>query len=200
MPEQHVQEKPSYLGMLNAIYMGEQRGYEYLSAWADVTPDPDVRAVLRKIALREGEHALAFAKRINELGFEARDDGPSAEFHRKFSIVTSDKSDLEKMDTLGYNFSEPPKPSEEGDIFVNLFRDTTIDIQTGELLGRYIAEERDTGRLFRSCYGILCERANRGASQSDQLAGLEAKVDAVCRGIEELRQIVCVQTMAADSA
>ena len=49
-------EKPSYLDMLNSIYMGEQRGYEYLSAWADVTPDPEVRAVLRTIALREGEH------------------------------------------------------------------------------------------------------------------------------------------------
>ena len=166
-----MSEKPSYLEMLNTIYMGEQRGYEYLSAWADVTPDPDVRAVLRTIALREGEHALAFAKRINELGFEARDDGPSAEFHRKFAIVTSDKSDLEKMDTLGYNFSEPPKPSDEGDRLVNLFRDTSIDIQTGELLGRFIAEERDTGRLFRSCYGILCERANGGASQSDPARG-----------------------------
>ena len=63
------------------------------------------------------------------------------------------------MDTLGYNFSEPPKPSDEGDRLVDLFRDTSIDIQTGELLGRYIAEERDTGRLFRSCYGVLCERA-----------------------------------------
>ncbi len=51
-------DKPSYLGMLNAIYMAEQRGYEYLSAWADVTPDPDVRAVLRTVALREGEHAV----------------------------------------------------------------------------------------------------------------------------------------------
>ena len=192
-------ETPSYLGMLNAIYMGEQRGYEYLSAWADVTPDPDVRAVLRKIALREGEHALAFAKRIDELGFEARDDGPSAEFHRKLAIVTSDASELEKMDTLGYNFSEPPKPSDEGDRLVNLFRDTTIDIQTGELLGRYIAEERDTGRLFRSCYDILCERAQSGAPSSDRLAGLEAKVDAVCRGVEELRQIVCAQTMPAGS-
>ena len=122
-------EKPSYLDMLNAIYMGEQRGYEYLSAWADVTPDPDVRAVLRTIALREGEHAFAFAKRINELGFEAHDDGPSEEFHRKLAIVTSDTSDLEKMDTLGYNFSEPPKPSDEGDRLVGLIRDTTIDIR-----------------------------------------------------------------------
>src|SRR6476661_649517 len=88
-----MQEKPRYLDMLNSIYMGEQRGYEYLSAWADVTPDPEVRAVLRTIALREGEHASAFAKRINELGYEAHDDGPSAEFHRKFAIVTSDRPD-----------------------------------------------------------------------------------------------------------
>ena len=199
MPEQSAPEKPSYLDMLNAIFMAEQRGYEYLSTWADVTPDPDVRAVLRTIALREGEHALAFAKRINELGYEAHDDGPSAEFHRKFAIVTSDKPDLEKMDTLGYNFSEPPKPSDEGDRLLNLLRDTSIDIRTGELLGRFIAEERDTGRLFRSCYGVLCERANGGASHSDQLAGLEAKIDAVCRGVEELRQIVCAQTMTTDS-
>lgn len=192
-------DEPSYLGMLNAIYMAEQRGYEYLSAWADVTPDPNVRAVLTTIALREGEHAMAFAKRIDELGFEARDDGPSDEFHRKFAIVTSDAPDLEKMDTLGYNFSEPPKASDEGDALVNVFRDTTIDIQTGELLGRYVAEERDTGRLFRSCYGVLCERSQGTAPVSDRFAGLEAKVDAVCRGVEELRQIVCAQTMPAGS-
>jgi rubrerythrin len=201
-------QEPSYLDMLNSIYMGEQRGYEYLSAWADVTPDPEVRAVLRTISLREGEHASAFAKRINELGYEAHDDGPSDEFHRKYAIVTSDRPDLEKMDTLGYNFSEPPKPSDEGDRLVGLLRDPSIDIRTGELLGRFIAEERDTGRLFRSCYDSLCARASARAStraggpasSSDRLAGIDAKVDAVCRSIEELRQIVCAQTMTADTA
>jgi hypothetical protein len=191
-------DTPSYLRMLNAIYMAEQRGYEYLSAWADVTPDADVRAVLRTIALREGEHALAFAKRINELGFEARDDGPSDEFHRKLAIVTSNAPDLEKMHTLGYNFDTPPEP-DAPDAFDTIFRDKSIDIQTGALLGRYVAEERDTGRLFRSCYGILCEREQRGTASSDRLAGLEAKVDAVCRGVEELRQLVCAQTMPAST-
>ena len=192
-------EKPSYLDMLNSIYMGEQRGYEYLSAWADVTPDPDVRAVLRTIALREGEHASAFAKRINELGYEAHDSGPSAEFHRKFAIVTSDRPDLEKMDTLGYNFSEPPKPSDDGDRLLGLLRDPSIDILTGALLGRYIAEERDTGRLFRSCYESLCARSDSPVVSSDRIAGLDAKIDDVCRAIEELRQVVCAQTMSADS-
>jgi len=193
-------QRPTYLDTLNSIYMGEQRGYEYLSAWADVTPDPDVRAVLRTIALREGEHASAFAKRINELGYEAHDDGPSAEFHRKLAIVTSDRPDLEKMDTLGYNFAEPPKPSDEGDRLVGLLRDTSIDIRTGELLGRFIAEERDTGRLFRSCYDSLCHRSGEQVPPSDRLAGIDAKVDAVGKAVEELRQIVCARTMAVDTA
>ena len=192
-------DKPSYLDMLNTIYMGEQRGYEYLSAWADVTPNAEVRAVLRTIALREGEHALAFAKRINELGYEAHDSGPSAEFHRKFAIVTSDRPDLEKMETLGYDFSAPPQPSDEGDRLVGLLRDPSIDIQTGELLGRFIAEERDTGRLFRSCYASLCARSDGPADSSDRIAGLDAKIDDVCRAIEELRQVVCAQTMSADT-
>ena len=107
------------------------------------------------------------------------------------------------MDTLGYNFSEPPKPADEGDRLVGLLRDPSIDIRTGELLGRFIAEERDTGRLFRSCYDSLCARAGEPAgeqaSPSDRLAGIDAKVDAVCRSIEELRQIVCAQTMTVDT-
>ena len=31
----------------------------------------------------------------------------------------------------------------------------TIDIQTGELLGRYLSEERDTGRRLKACYASL---------------------------------------------
>ncbi len=192
-------DKPSYLGMLNAIAVGEQRAYEYLSAWSDVTPDSNVRRVLQTIALREGEHAMAFAKRINELGFQVRDDGPGEDFRQRLAMVASDKSDLEKMHALGYNFDAPPKPADEPDVLANLFRDRTIDIQTGELLGRYIAEERDTGRLLRSCYGVLCERerTDDGASDAGRVAALEAKVDAVCQGIDELRQIVCAQAMPA---
>ena len=79
-----------------------------------------------------------------------------------------------------------------------MFNDTTIDITTGQLLGRYIAEERDSGRKLRECYGLLkeaaeCETpANAGSSQ---LAALDGKVDALCRAVDELRQIVCAQTM-----
>lgn len=145
-------EKPTYLGLLNAVACAEARAYTELSAWAAVTPDPDVRAVLMKVAHREHEHAAAFAKRINELGFEVRET-PDPRHERNMEIVRSDASDLEKLDALGIlgicvDDGEP-------DIFDGFFRDHSIDIQTGELLGRYIAEERDTLRLVAGCKAQL---------------------------------------------
>ena len=60
-------DKPTYLGLLNAVAVAESRAHAYFSAWADVTPDPEVRTLLRKIAAREGEHGMSFAKRIDEV-------------------------------------------------------------------------------------------------------------------------------------
>ena len=87
----------------------------------------------------------------------------------------------------------------EPDIFDGFFKDHTIDIRTGELLGRYIAEERDTARLLRSCYEQLkaqAERArkngsaNGSASAADaRMETIEAKLDALGRSVDELRQL-----------
>jgi hypothetical protein len=153
-------DKPSYLGLLNAIACAESRAHAYLTVWADATPDPDVRAVLRTVALREGEHGMAFAKRINELGFDVRetDDPRHAEL---MEIAASDRSDLEKLDAIGIlRFATD---DDEPDIFDGFFRDHSIDIQTGALLGRYIAEERDTLRLVQGCAARLQERAPASA-------------------------------------
>ena len=189
-------EAPSYLRLLNGISCAESRAHEYLSAWADVTTDPDVRAVLRTVAAREGEHGMAFAKRVNELGFEVQptDDPKGAE---RLEIARSDRPDLEKaelLELLKYA-SEPGEP----DVFDTFFRDHTIDIQTGELLGRYIAEERDTIRLFQGCAAQLQARTQDAPASPDRLGALEDKIDAACRAIEDLRQIVCAQTMPTAS-
>jgi rubrerythrin len=190
-------DKPSYLGLLNAVSCAETRAHAYLTAWAEVTPDPDVRAVLLTVAAREGEHGMAFAKRINELGFELQPtDDPN--FESRMELARSrDKTDLEKLEAVGLLDFCPAEG--EPDVFDNFFRDHSIDIRTGELLGRYIAEERDSLRLVSGCASILKSRTN-GESTSAQLAGLESKVDAVCRAVEELRQIVCAQTMSATPA
>lgn len=192
--------KPSYLGLLNAISLGESRADTYLRAWAERTPSDDVRNVLLTVAAREGEHGMSFAKRINELGFQVRDND-DGELDKAMAIVTSDSSDLEKMKALKlHRLDTGDKP----DIFDNLFHDHTIDIRTGELLGRYIAEERDSARLLRSCYEQL-KQAQRSSGDpvndvADRLGTLEGKVDALCRSVEELRQIVCAQAMPAGAA
>ncbi len=153
-------EKPSYLGLLNAIAVAETKAHEYLTVWIEVTPDPDVRAVLRKVAAREGEHGTSFTKRLDELGFQVR--RPEDPKHdRRLEIAASECSDLEKMEALGLHRLDT---GDQPDIFDDVFRDHSIDIRTGELLGRYIAEERDTARLLRSCYEQLKERADSSTS------------------------------------
>jgi rubrerythrin len=179
-----MSDKPSYLGLLNAIANAEGDAHTYLQVWAAKTPSEDVRCVLLKVAAREGEHAMTFARRINELGYEVRrkDDDRRA---KAMEIVSSDCSDLEKMRALKlHKLDRGDKP----DIFDDFFKDHTIDIATGELLGRYIAEERDTGRLLRSCYEQL-----KSASvdidltpTGDRLASLEREVDALTSAVTEL--------------
>src|SRR4051812_13352986 len=174
-----MSDKPSYLGLLNAIAVAEAEAHQYLVAWADVTPSPDVRNVLLTVAAREGEHGMSFAKRINELGYEVRcKENPNQA--KAMALVQSDRSDLKKMEKLGL---EKLYTDDQPDIFDGLFKDHSIDIRTGELLGRYIAEERDTARLFRDCYEQLVAAREAGDAKSERtssLAALESKVDALC--------------------
>jgi hypothetical protein len=157
-----MSDKPSYLGLLNAISLAESEAECYLNAWADATPNPAVRQVISTVALREDEHGKAFAKRICELDYSVmpKEGGNGA---AKMEIAGSreltDREKFEKLD-VGQQLSDAD------DIFAGMFRDKTIDIQTGALLGRYIAEERDSGRMLRACYSELCEAENGGASSS----------------------------------
>jgi len=189
-----MSDKPSYLGLLNAIAVAESAACEYLTAWADTTPSPDVRNVLLTVAAREGEHGMSFAKRINELGYEVRrKDDPNQE--KTLALVRSDRSDLKKFEKLKLHQLDT---GDQPDIFDGFFKDHSIDIRTGELLGRYIAEERDSARLFRGCYEQLVAAGNGSANAtSESLQSLDAKVDALCRAVDELRQIVVAQAMPA---
>ena len=65
--------KPPYLGLLNAISIAERNAGRYLKAWADVTPDPDLRRALSLVAARETTHGDVFRQRIERLGFSLLD-------------------------------------------------------------------------------------------------------------------------------
>ncbi len=185
-----MSDKPKYLGLLNAIALGEGRAHTYLRAWVDKTDDPDVRRVLETVAIREGEHALAFEKRICELGYSLR-QREDENLEKSLALVTSDRSDLEKFEKLGLGGSGR---GDGADPFSKMFEDTTIDIQTGELLGRYIAEERDSGRLLRACYEQLRARATdetaADATQAEDLRFLKERTAEVSSALEKVRHEV----------
>lgn len=142
--------KPTYLGLLNAIAVAETAAEPLFLAWADKTKDDRLAETLRFVGMREGEHGKAFAKRMLELGYEVReppDPGPDAE---QMEIASSRKSDVRKFEELGFG-----RGQSETDVFDPMFGDKTIDPITGGLLGRYIAEERDSGRLLTAEYQRL---------------------------------------------
>ena len=175
-----MSEKPSYIGLLNAIAVGESQAECYLNAWAGATPSDEVRQVLNTIALREGEHGKAFAKRMCELGYTVleRDQDKAAE--RMAIAASTTLSDREKFEKLGLTtLVDESKP----DIFSSMFNDKSIDIQTGALLGRYIAEERDSLRMLEGCYTELCAAEN-GSSAIN--AGLTASLGRIEQLLEQL--------------
>jgi len=101
---------------------------------------------------QEAEHGLAFEKRLLELGYSLIErPNPEAEAKRLF-LSDPNRSDLDKILYLGYG--EP-----RDDPFGQLFNDHSIDAQTGALLGRYIAEERDTIRRLRALAEMLNNRS-----------------------------------------
>jgi hypothetical protein len=170
-----MSDQPSYLDLLNRISVGESEAECLLDCWASTTPNPAVRQILTTIALREGEHGKAFAKRICELGYSVApaDTGDSA--GRLAIAGSSDLTDREKFEKLGVtDFFAADAP----DVFTPMWADTSIDIQTGALLGRYIAEERDSLRMLEGCYNELCAEGNGSASTS--------ALDARLTRIEEL--------------
>lgn len=179
--------KPSYLGLLNAIALGESRAHDYLNAWIGVTRNPDVKAVLSTVTAREGEHGKSFAKRINELGYSVLDRDDPDHAKRMAIAASTTRSDLEKMEKLGFDRLDT---GDRPDIFDGFFQDHSIDIRTGELLGRYIAEERDTGRLLRCCYlqlkDLPAEPATAPAGADPRIERLESRVEELCRTVEAL--------------
>ncbi len=135
---------PSFLGLLNAIAIAETEAERYLLGWADTTGDAELAETLRFVAIREGEHGKAFAKRMLELGYEVRWPD-SAASDAKCSMACSSMTDLEKFEAFGVG-RKPGGP----DVFDAMFEDKNLDPITGGLLGRYIAEERDSGRRLHA--------------------------------------------------
>ena len=90
--------KPTYLGLLNAIAVGESNGHQIFTTWAGATSNNELRGLLELIAIREAEHAAAFSKRIAELGYQLRPRKNKA-LKSVLKLASSDASDKKEVQT-----------------------------------------------------------------------------------------------------
>jgi hypothetical protein len=180
-----MRQKPTYLGLLNAIAVGEARGYALLSAWKDATGDTNLAEVLNVVAIREQEHSAAFTKRLCELGFSVREK-PSSQYEENLRLAASDASDVEKFQRiLGYEPEGQESSDNADDPLAEVFSDRTIDPQTGGLLGRFVAEERDSERRLRGALATLC----RDAPTDPVLQDIATRLDRLSATLEDLKKL-----------
>ena len=199
-----MSDTPSYLGMLAVIAIGESRTYETLSAWRDATEDAGLAAELDMVATREQEHALAFTGRLRELGFSL-DQSPGAAAiidalagmvlgplyeDTRLAVARSSATDAEKFRRL-LDFGADSDAAQP-DPLARMFDDPTIDAQTAALLGRFIAEERDSLRRLRAEFRRIAPSAEKTPrveeenTSSSDLASCIARLSGV---LEDLKQV-----------
>ena len=144
--------KPSYLGLLNAISLGESGAGVYLGAWADATQDEDLACALRLVAARESSHGEVFCRRISELGFSLLEKPDPGAAERVAKYANPKISDLEKIG--------PER--EDADPFKDIEKqlaDGIFDPLTAKMMTWYIAEERDSGALLKDAYAKVRAKA-----------------------------------------
>jgi hypothetical protein len=79
-------------------------------------------------------------------------------------------SDCEKFEQL--NIGVAPQGT---DVFARFMDDTSIDIGTGQLMGRYISEERDSNRMLQACRAAVSAEANG----SNGTVALDARLERI---------------------
>jgi hypothetical protein len=167
-------EKPSYLGLLNAISLGESAAGVYLEAWANVTPNADLACTLRLVAARERSHGDVFCRRIAELGYTLRPKANPRDAEQLAKLANPNISDLEKI---------PAAREEESDPFGEIRRrisEGEFDPMTANLMNWYIAEEKDSGRRLREAYDCVREMGGKASkTRATTLDGPSADAEAM---------------------
>ena len=168
-----MSDKPSYLGLLNYLTQNECEAHAYLTAWAagDTVGRRPRRAAEGRGPRGRARHELPQAHRRARLSAAARAT-PTVEkaiAHRQVRQVRP-REDRDLRAAEARHAATGPTCSTTSSTTT---RSTSA---TGGLLGRYIAEERDTARLLRSCYEQL------------QAADTEAPRRAAQQGAEGARQ------------
>jgi ferritin len=187
MPATQTAEKPSYLGLLNAISLAETEAGHYLSAWANATDDDELAATLRFVAARETSHGELFCRRLGELGYELRqkaDPKAAARIARYANPKISDceKVGPERQDTGAEPFGDIKKAIADG----------VYDDMTCNMLTWYINEELDSGARLNKVYAKV--RARAGMTSAGKSNGHAAQASAEAAPSADAQAIMACMT------
>ena len=158
MPTTATAEKPSYLGLLNAISLAETEAGHYLTAWANATDDADLADTLRFVAARETSHGELFCRRLCELGYDLLPKADPKAATRLARYANPKVSDCEKVG---------PERAESGDTFADIraaIASGVYDTMTCNMLQWYINEEDDSGARLRTAYAKVRAKAGMPAA------------------------------------
>ena len=146
----HTTTELHYLEILNTIASGERRAGVYLQAWADVTPDPELRTCLSLVADRETSHYHIFKRRIAELGY-AWTETPDADFAERLQVSGSALPDVEKIRWGKARQAQRRGPTIR-ERYEAAIADETVDPLTRSLLRWFAEVEADSGGRLRAIY------------------------------------------------
>jgi hypothetical protein len=154
--------KPHYLDLLHEIAPGEKRAGVFLKAWADKTPDPELKACLNLVARRETSHYHIFKRRIEELGYSLEEQ-EDPDFHARLQVNGSDRPDIEKIrDGQVRQQRQQQRPTRAEKIEAAI-ADETVDPLTRSLLRWFADVEADSGARLRQEYARIEAEANQEA-------------------------------------
>jgi len=146
----HTTTELHYLELLNTIASGERRAGVFLQAWADKTPNPELKACLSMVANRETSHYHVFKRRIAELG-SSWTDNQDPDFAERLQVNGSEMPDVEKIRWAKARQAQRQGPSIR-DRYEAAIADETIDSLTRSLLRWFSDVEAESGTCLRAIY------------------------------------------------
>ena len=142
-----------YFQLLNDIASGERQHGIYIQAWADKTPDPELKACLSMVADREISHYHIFKRRISELGYSWKDN-EDPELEERLRVNGSDMPDVEKARFAMAKGAQRPSPTIR-DRYQAAMADETVDSLTRSLLHWFSDVEADSSSRLQQSYARI---------------------------------------------
>ncbi len=151
-----------YFQLLNDIASGERQHGIYIQAWADKTPDLELKACLSMVADRETSHYHIFKRRISELGYSWKDN-EDPDFEERLRVNGSDVPDVEKARWAKAKQAQRKSPTIR-ERYEAAMADETVDTLTRSLLHWFSDVEADSSFRLQQSYDRI--EANLGVAKS----------------------------------